>query len=119
DLAEALKLGDHIVIMRDGHVVQSGRPEELVGAPADAYVADFVRDVPKAHVLSLRWVMRDPTPDDALDGPSFPADTVIRSTVHAAASTTTPIRVMDDGRLVGVVDRGAILAVIAGAEERA
>ena len=49
DLAEALKLGDHILIMRDGNVVQSGRPEELVGAPADDYVADFVREVPKSR----------------------------------------------------------------------
>ena len=48
DLAEALKLGDHIVIMRDGKVVQIGRPEEVVGAPADDYVADFVSDVPQA-----------------------------------------------------------------------
>ncbi len=56
--SEALKLGDHIVIMRDGEVVQAGRPEELVGAPADDYVADFVRDVPKSHVLTLRWIMR-------------------------------------------------------------
>ena len=58
DLAEALKLGDHIVIMRDGKVVQTGRPEEVVGAPADDYVADFVSDVPKSHVLTLRWIMR-------------------------------------------------------------
>ena len=79
DLAEALKLGDHIVIMRDGYIVQAGRPEDLVGAPADDYVADFVRDVPKANVLTLRWVMRDATPDDPLDGPSFPAETVIRT----------------------------------------
>ena len=85
DLAEALKLGDHIVIMRDGRIVQSGRPEELVGAPADDYVADFVRDVPKSHVLTLRWVMRPPTPDDATDGPAFPATTVIRDCLHAAA----------------------------------
>jgi glycine betaine/proline transport system ATP-binding protein len=46
DLAEALKLGDHIVIMRDGLIVQAGRPEELGGAPADEYVADCVRVVP-------------------------------------------------------------------------
>ncbi len=59
DLAEALKLGDHIVIMRDGQIVQIGRPEEVVGAPADDYVADFVSDVPKSHVLTLRWIMRD------------------------------------------------------------
>jgi glycine betaine/proline transport system ATP-binding protein len=118
DLAEALKLGDHIVIMRDGHIVQAGRPEDLVGAPADDYVADFVRDVPKANVLTLRWVMRDPTPDDALDGPSFPSDTVIRSAVHVAAATDKPIRVMDGDRLVGVADRRQILIAIAGGEEK-
>ncbi len=117
DLAEALKLGDHIVIMREGTVIQSGRPEELVGAPADDYVADFVRDVPKSHVLTLRWVMRDPTPDDELDGPSFPADTVIRTAVHVAAATDKPIRVLEGDRLVGVVDRGQILTAIAGSIE--
>ena len=115
DLAEALKLGDHIVIMREGKVIQSGRPEELVGAPADDYVADFVRDVPKSHVLTLRWIMRDPTPADDLDGPSFPADTVIRTAVHVASATDKPIRVIEDGRLVGVVDRAQILGAIAGA----
>ena len=119
DLAEALKLGDHIVIMRDGVVVQAGRPEDLVGAPANDYVADFVRDVPKSHVLTLRWVMRDPTPDDAMDGPSFPADTVIRTAVHVAAATDKPIRVLDGGELVGVVDRGQILAAIAGISDEA
>ena len=78
DLAEALKLGDHIVIMRDGKVVQIGRPEEVVGAPADDYVADFVSDVPKSHVLTLRWIMRPVEPGDPVDGPEFPASAVIR-----------------------------------------
>jgi glycine betaine/proline transport system ATP-binding protein len=117
DLAEALKLGDHILIMRDGRVIQSGRPEELVGAPADDYVADFVRDVAKANVLTLRWVMRPQTEDDALDGPAFPPDTLIRSAVHTAASTDKPIRVVDGDRLLGIVDRVQILEAIAGREE--
>ncbi|MDO8484852.1 MAG: glycine betaine/L-proline ABC transporter ATP-binding protein [Candidatus Limnocylindrales bacterium] len=119
DLAEALRLGDHIVIMRDGKVVQSGRPEELVGAPADDYVADFVRDVPKANVLTLRWVMRPVMPDDALDGPEFPATTIIRRSLHAAIETDKPLRVVEDGRLIGVVDRWHILAAIAGGEREA
>jgi glycine betaine/proline transport system ATP-binding protein len=114
DLAEALKLGDHVVIMRDGQIVQTGRPEDLVGAPADDYVADFVQDVPKANVLTLRWVMRDPTPEDSLDGPAFAPSTVIRSAVHAAAASDRPIRVVDGDRLVGVVDRADILEAIAG-----
>jgi len=116
DLAEALRLGDHIVIMRDGKIVQAGRPEDLVGAPADDYVADFVRDVPKAQVLTLRWIMRDARPDDALDGPAFPPTTVIRTALPAAAATETPIRVVEDGRLLGVVDRAHILTTVAGSE---
>ncbi len=114
DLAEALKLGNHIVIMRDGVIVQAGRPDELVGAPADDYVADFVRDIPKSQVLTLRWVMRAPRPDDELDGPEFPASTIIRAALHAAAESAKPIRVVDGGQLVGMVDRAQILEAIAG-----
>jgi glycine betaine/proline transport system ATP-binding protein len=116
DLAEALKLGDHIVIMRDGAIVQAGRPEEVVGAPADAYVADFVADVPKANILTLRWVMRPLEPNDSLDGPEFPAATVIRDALHVAAATDKPIRVVDGGVLKGVVDRAQILEAVAGPE---
>jgi glycine betaine/proline transport system ATP-binding protein len=100
--------------MRAGEIVQIGRPEEIVGAPADDYVADFVRDVPKSHVLTLQWIMREVRPDDPLDGPEFPPDTVIRTAVHVAAASERPIRVVDDGRLIGVVDRVQILTAIAG-----
>jgi glycine betaine/proline transport system ATP-binding protein len=113
DLAEALKLGDHIVIMRDGRVVQIGRPEEVVGAPADDYVADFVSDVPRSHVLTLRWIMRQLEPSDPTDGPEFAASAVIRSCLEVAASTDKPIRVIQDGELIGVVDRARILAAVA------
>ena len=58
DLPEALRLGDRIAIMRDGEIVQLGTGEELVGSPADDYVANFVRDIPRSHVLTLRWIMR-------------------------------------------------------------
>ncbi len=70
DLPEALRLGDRIAIMRDGEIVQLGTGEELVGSPADDYVENFVRDVPRSHVLTLRWIMRDPGPDEPLDGPA-------------------------------------------------
>ena len=56
--------------MRDGEFVQIGTPDEVVGAPADDYVRDFVSDVPRSHVLTLRYVMRKPRDGDALDGPS-------------------------------------------------
>ena len=114
DLAEALKLGDHVMIMRGGKIVQIGRPEELVARPADEYVEDFVRDIPKSHVLTLRWVMRPATASDPVDGPVFPVDTIIRMVIHAAAATEKPIRVVENGQLVGVVDRAHILETVAG-----
>ena len=49
DLPEALRLGDRIAIMRDGAIVQLGTPEELVGSPADEYVENFVRDIPRSE----------------------------------------------------------------------
>ncbi len=114
DLAEALKLGDHVMIMRGGAVVQIGKPEELVARPAVDYVADFVRDIPKSHVLTLRWVMRPPTPDDPVDGPVFGPDTVIRSAVRAVVASEKPIRVVENGSLLGVVDRAHVLEAVAG-----
>jgi glycine betaine/proline transport system ATP-binding protein len=116
DLAEALKLGDHVMIMRDGKIVQIGKPEELVARPADDYVADFVHDIPKSHVLTLRWVMRPATAEDPVDGPVFGPDTVIRNAVHAVVGSEKPLRVMEGGALLGLVDRAHVLAAIAGDE---
>lgn len=42
DLEEAVKLGQHLVILKDGKVVQAGTPQEIIAAPADEYVARFV-----------------------------------------------------------------------------
>jgi glycine betaine/proline transport system ATP-binding protein len=114
DLAEALKLGDHVAIMRAGEVVQIGTPEEIVGAPANDYVADFVQDVPKSYVQTLGWVMREMRPEDPLDGPELDASTIIRYAVHVAAETSKPIKVMESGNVVGMVDRKRILEAISG-----
>jgi len=116
DLSEALKLGERIAIMRAGSIVQLGTAEELVGAPADDYVADFVRDVPRSHVLTLRWICRDPAPDDPLDGPELPATTVVKDAIGVAAGSSAPIRVVDGDELAGVVDREDLLAFLAGRE---
>jgi glycine betaine/proline transport system ATP-binding protein len=60
DLNEALKLGDHTAIMRDGQVVQVGTADEIVSEPSNEYVLEFTRDVDRSRVLSIRSVMRQP-----------------------------------------------------------
>jgi glycine betaine/proline transport system ATP-binding protein len=116
DLQEALKLGDRILIMRDGEIVQVGTPADVVANPADDYVRDFVSDVPRSHVLTLRYVMRDPTPEDSTEGPVMGPDTIVRQAAHAALAAEHPVRVVEDGKLVGIVDDDAILRVVVAEE---
>jgi glycine betaine/proline transport system ATP-binding protein len=116
DLAEALKLGDRILIMRDGEVVQVGTPDEVVGAPADDYVRDFVSDVPKSHVLTLRWVMREPRDGEADGAPALPAETIVREAARSVLAAEGPVRVVEDDRVVGIVDDEDILRVVVAEE---
>jgi glycine betaine/proline transport system ATP-binding protein len=113
DLPEALRLGDRIAIMRDGAIVQLGTPEELVGSPADEYVENFVRDIPRSHVLTLRWIMRDPARGED-DGPRLDVRTTVRNAVPVIVESDKPVCAVDDGRVVGVVDKEAVLTAIAG-----
>ncbi len=118
DLSEALRLGDRILIMRDGATVQIGAPDEVVGAPADDYVREFVRDVPRSHVLTLRWLARPATADDPLDGPELGPDVIARDAARTVLSASAPVRVVRDGTLLGVVDADAMLRVIVAEDER-
>ena len=113
DLPEALRLGDRIAIMREGKIVQLGTGEELVGSPADDYVANFVRDIPRSHVLTLRWIMRDPLPGEE-GGPTLDVQTTIKEAVPVIAANELPVSAVDNGSVVGVVDRVAALKAIAG-----
>jgi glycine betaine/proline transport system ATP-binding protein len=58
DLDEALKLGNHIAIMKDGEIVQHGRPEDIVLNPANDYVRDFVAHTNPLNVLKAGSIMR-------------------------------------------------------------
>ena len=57
DFLEAIKMGDHIAIMKDGEFVQIGTPEEIVANPVDDYVRDFSEDVPRHKVLTVNSIM--------------------------------------------------------------
>lgn len=71
DLNEALKIGDRIAFVRDGSLVQVGTPEEIVGNPADDYVAKFARGVDRSKILTLKDIMKRPQPVVQIkDGPN-------------------------------------------------
>jgi ABC-type proline/glycine betaine transport system ATPase subunit len=51
-MSEALLLGDRIGVMRDGKLLQTGTPQQLLQAPADAFVTQML-DTPKRRARRL------------------------------------------------------------------
>lgn len=60
DLDEALKLGDRIMLMKDGRTIQTGTAEDILTSPADDYVRRFVQGVNRSEILSARDIMVKP-----------------------------------------------------------
>lgn len=58
DLDEAMRIGDHIAIMKDGQVEQVGTPDEILRCPANDYVRHFVRGVDTAAVFKAADIAR-------------------------------------------------------------
>jgi glycine betaine/proline transport system ATP-binding protein len=58
DLNEALRVGNHVMIMREGENVQIGTPVDIITKPADDYVAAFMADVDQSRVLTAEVVMQ-------------------------------------------------------------
>lgn len=98
DLDEALKIGDRIAIMKDGYVVQTGTPEEILTQPADDYVKAFVQNVDRTKIITAQAIMRKaPTVQIPKDGPTV----AIRNMEKVGVSTTY---VVDEKRhLKGIV----------------
>jgi glycine betaine/proline transport system ATP-binding protein len=121
DLDEALKLGDRIAIMKDGRFVQVGSPAEIVGAPADDYVAEFVRDVPRGEVLTAAFATQPLTTETSAGGQT-PQDVVrhdqrLGELLPVVFGAVGPIGVVDgSGELVGILDRRMVIHVLAGRE---
>lgn len=85
DLNEAFKLGDRIVLLQDGAVVQTGTPEEILQAPANEYVARFVASADASQVLTAASVMKR-SEDTAVLGLDGPRAALRKMRVHSIAS---------------------------------
>lgn len=167
DLNEALRIGDRIAIMKDGHIVQVGTGEEILTNPSNEYVRSFLEDVDRSKVLTAENAMIRPitinlehdgpkvalqrmreekvsvllavdkyrqyegyiTAEDALkllhandrdlrkilrtDMPVVRPDTVLQEILSTISDSPTPVAVVLDGKLKGVLIRGVILESLA------
>jgi glycine betaine/proline transport system ATP-binding protein len=111
DFAEALKLGDRIAIMRGGQFVQVGTPQELVLSPKNEYVNAFVKDAPRAKVLTASAIMTAGTPNS--NGASIAPHTSLEALLPLMAAHDQPLAVVDGaGVSLGYVDRAAVLRAL-------
>lgn len=111
DLDEALFLGDHIAILKDGALRQIGTGAEILLAPADAYVARFLRDVNRARIVTC-GAIADPA---VQGGPSEVAsDSFLEQAFAILAQTEGAVTVRHaDGSVVGGLTRQAAFAALA------
>lgn len=103
DLDEALKLADHLVILKDGAVIQQGEPQGILLNPADPYIEDFVSDINRARVLRIRSVAR-PIQATEFAGDVDADDNLESVIARSEGNTDLTYRVLSDGEPIGELD---------------
>ena len=170
DLDEALRIGDRIMIMKDGAIVQIGTPEEILTKPKNDYVEKFIEDVDRSRVFTAQHVMIRPEtiniekdgPRVALqrmkeaglssifvtkrnkelvgivhadqvaelikaeekslinivknDIPRVEPETTLHDLLDTVSTSSVPLAVVEDGKLKGIIVRGAVLGALSGSE---
>lgn len=112
DLDEALRLGDRIVILRDGSIVQQGDSQDIILNPADEYIAKFVKDVNRGRFIKVDTVMTPAPPDEHRALPRIRSGTTLEVAAQALANSALDDAVVadDSGRALGLVTLRLITA---------
>lgn len=114
DLDEAIRMGDHIAIMNDGEIVQIGTPEEIVTAPKDDYVAEFVKGISRVSLVRAQTIM-SPLNGIAPGGKTVDADGELGQIIDCFMEDQSPVTVTDgDGNPVGQITIRAALTALRG-----
>ncbi|KRD95841.1 hypothetical protein ASE63_12535 [Bosea sp. Root381] len=105
DIEEALKVGERIIMLEDGRIVQDGTPAQIVHHPADRRVRDFIGGEEAILKLlagtTVAQVMQPPAPVAAAASIA-PDATLSAALAHMVASGHTALDVRDDdGRILG------------------
>jgi glycine betaine/proline transport system ATP-binding protein len=115
DLDEAFKLGDRIAIMEGGRIVQMGTPRDIFSNPVNEYVADFVAHMNPLGVLTASDAM---LPLSGKPAQSVDANEPIQDVMLKIASIEAPLGVMENGKLIGLIDKSSILERLASSSEQ-
>ena len=113
DLDEAFRIGNRIAIMEGGRIIQCGTPQEIVRAPADQYVADFVQHMNPIIMLTASDVMRAGVNAASGSGgvsATARSDTPLIDILDALSRQPGTIGVVDNGTVIGTISADDVIA---------
>lgn len=117
DLDEALRLGDQITLIKEGRIVQTGSPSEIVLNPADEYVRTFVESVNRGQVLTAGDISSPLPPRGAKnldEAARVHADMSLLAIIPQILASRNPVAVYDQGdQLLGYLSERRVLRAIA------
>ena len=117
DLDEAFKIGNRIVLMEGGRIVQCGTAREIIANPVNEYVADFVAHMNPLGVLTARDVMEH---GEAGSGArSLSAETPVRDIMAMMSEGVTEMVVTESGRNLGLIRTASLMAKLIDPRGRA
>lgn len=121
DVEEAFKLGEQIVVMSEGHLMQEGSPVELLAKPAN----DFVRRLVGANNILRQFEYLPVTQalepvTDGIAGESISEETtLLQALLHMIEAGSSVLLVERDGRAVGEVTLASISRQVQQEQQRA
>ena len=117
DFQEALRVADRMAIMRDGAIVQIGRPIDLILNPADDYVREFTQDVPWERILRAEDILDDTAVEEE-EMERVPEGTLVETLLPKLAETKKGVTVeSSDGTTLGIATaRGLASALATGSD---
>jgi len=113
DFLEALRVADRIAIMRDGMIVQVDTPSNIVLNPAEKYVAEFTRDVPRVKVVTAGNIC-EPVSKGLDTSDAVNANDTLEVILPRLAGRGKPLAVMSsNGKIKGQVTGDKLLRELA------
>ena len=111
DLDEALRIGDQISILRDGEIIQTGSPEDILLGPKDKYISNFIKDINRGRMLKVSSIMRKNT---SIKDPKILDNISIEDAIPILASASDRIAavVNKNGNIIGKVSLDSAISAL-------
>ena len=111
DLNEALRIGDQISILRDGEIIQTGSPEDILLGPKDKYISNFIKDINRGRMLKVSSIMSKNT---SIKAPKILDNISIEDAIPilASASECEAAVVNENGNIIGKVSLDSAISIL-------